>query len=111
MNPLSKLLIVEDDQLLSELIGLELKLSVGCKVIAAHGVDCALQLLEEHDVDMILSDYLMPDGSGLDLLHRIRAAKIPVPPMIVITGLTEEHSDGLERHGVAAVVRKPFAPH
>lgn len=50
----------------------------------------ALTLLnEEPDIDIVLTDLRLPDGSGLDLLKEIR--KMPLPPAVVlVTGQGDE---------------------
>jgi PAS domain S-box-containing protein len=50
----------------------------------------ALEILDSHsDVDLILSDLRLPDGTGLDLLKSIRERKSP-PAMVLVTGQGDE---------------------
>ena len=46
----------------------------------------ALKLLDtEPDIDLILSDLRLPDGTGLDLLKKVRERKAP-PAVVLVTG-------------------------
>ena len=67
-----KILIVEDEPSLRELIqrALEKERYV---VEAAGDFNSALRKIEDYDYDCILLDIMLPDGSGLDLLERLKA--------------------------------------
>jgi DNA-binding NtrC family response regulator len=44
------------------------------EVVVRKSVKDALETLETEDIDIIISDYLMPDATGLDLLEALRSA-------------------------------------
>ncbi|GAB1360874.1 response regulator transcription factor [Rhodobacter sp.] len=77
-----RLLAVEDEKDLSEVIG-------ACLRGAGHAVDLALTLADAEaaaagtDYDLILLDLHLPDGDGLTLLRRLRAAGRQTPVLIV----------------------------
>jgi CheY-like chemotaxis protein len=48
---------------------------LGYEVLAAENMTEALRIAEEQDFDILLSDIGLPDGSGLELLKRIRATR------------------------------------
>ena len=48
---------------------------LGYEVLAAENMTEALRIAEEHDFDILLSDIGLPDGSGLELLRRIRTMR------------------------------------
>jgi PAS domain S-box-containing protein len=42
-------------------------------------------LIEQPDIDLILTDLRLPDGTGLDLLRKVGESKAP-PPVVLVTG-------------------------
>jgi len=108
----AKLLLVEDDQELSELCKVVLE-SAGHEMIIAEDGEIALQLLEKYDYgfDLILSDILMPKLDGYELCVKIREhEKGSLIPFVFISALTtlEEKTKGYEAGG-DDYVTKPVA--
>ena len=58
----------------------------GYGVQLASGGHAALELLEHESVDLVLTDMMMLDSSGLDLLERIRR-RFPELPVVMVTAL------------------------
>src|SRR5919109_757794 len=83
-----KILYVEDEiahVILTERV-LEENLNHGFKLIHAETIAAALKILDtEVDVDLVLSDLRLPDGTGLDLLQQVRTRKSP-PAVVLVTG-------------------------
>jgi DNA-binding response OmpR family regulator len=104
-----KILLLEDDQLLSTTLQLFLKR-------AGYSVDTALSMEEAEDLsfencyDLYLFDINLPEGSGLELLQGLRYAEDKTPT-IFITALTDMHSisEGFEL-GAMDYIKKPFDP-
>ncbi|HAV77696.1 MAG TPA: hypothetical protein DCX53_10145 [Anaerolineae bacterium] len=94
-----KILYVEDELPHVELTQRALEKNFKKEFVLFHrdSLDGALKLLfDEPDIDIVLTDLRLPDGSGLDLLKQIR--ELPVPPAVVlVTG------QGDERVAVAAL--------
>jgi CheY-like chemotaxis protein len=61
------------------------------------------------DVDVVVTDYSMPGGTGLWLLDRARERPRPVP-VIVLTGYAERQVSELAAAPFARVLRKPVDP-
>jgi len=61
-------LYVDDEPALLELTKLILERSGEFRVTGAGSVDEALAVLDSHPVDVIASDYQMPDKDGIDFL-------------------------------------------
>jgi PAS domain S-box-containing protein len=65
---------------------LEENLQQEFRLIHTDKVGEALKLLErEPDIDLVLSDLRLPDGTGLELLKKIRERKSP-PAVVLVTG-------------------------
>lgn len=64
----------------------------GYEVITASSGRQALAALEEHKVDIVLSDQLMPEMTGTQLAKMIRQSRTPLP-FILISGVNEMPPD------------------
>jgi two-component system phosphate regulon response regulator PhoB len=106
-----RLLIVEDDEALIELLSYNFT-SLGYAVHVARNGDEAMLLLDEEMPDLVLLDWMLPDGmSGIEVCRRIRAkAEIKGLPVIMLTARGEETDRvrGLTT-GADDYVVKPFS--
>jgi two-component system NtrC family response regulator len=73
--PTGTLLIIDDEARLRQLLAQVLELE-GYTVLQAPDARRGLELLQQHaaDVLLVLSDVKLPDGHGVDLLPRYKAA-------------------------------------
>jgi DNA-binding NtrC family response regulator len=79
---------------------------LGYSVISAPTVGEAMRLCGEQEFDLILSDMGLPDGSGLDLLQKLR--EIKNTPAIVMSGYgKEEDAASWKEAGFASCFFKP----
>ncbi len=101
-----QLLIVDDDVTQAETLARVLELEgYGAKV--ADGAQQALHLLEEEEIDLVLTDLKMPGIDGLQLFHQIEQRWPDVPVMIVTAHGTIETAIQAVREGVADFLQKP----
>jgi len=114
-NPLfAKLtvLLVEDDGFALKLAQSVLRnLGVGHVILARDGAE-AIRVLDSKATraDLIISDWNMPNVSGLDLLRHVRKTWHNMP-FIMLTGrATEDFVLSAKENGVNGYVVKPFSP-
>ncbi|HLG17586.1 MAG TPA: sigma-54 dependent transcriptional regulator [Blastocatellia bacterium] len=80
---MEKLLVVDDERSMRELLELVLKRE-GYSVSTAENGTRALELIRQNVYDLIISDVKMPDINGIDLLERVREIS-PETMVIMIT--------------------------
>ncbi len=106
-----KILIVEDEPAMVELLRYNLE-SEGFDVVSAHDGEEGLLALEEEQPDLLLLDWMLPGVSGIEICRRVRRdAKQAGLPVIMITARGEEQDRvrGLDV-GADDYVSKPFSP-
>lgn len=80
----------------------------GYEATQAHGGDTALQLLEQQEFDVVLTDYLMQPINGLELLLRVKK-RWPNTEVIVVTAFPDvETAVAVMRAGAYYYLAKPY---
>lgn len=75
---MNTILLVEDNPHIMKINYTALMME-GYHILKAQTAAACLQMLREHDVDLIILDIMLPDGSGVDLCTRIkREFEIPI---------------------------------
>jgi CheY-like chemotaxis protein len=59
------------------------------------------------DVDVVITDIVMPDPDGLTVIERLRAER-PEIPIIAASGLADERTDKALEAGAEEFLSKPF---
>src|SRR6266568_3155888 len=105
----SYILIVDDDAALLQALPQALHLRIqDVKIDTSDSASAALELIQEHDYDAIVSDIKMPGIDGLSLLEKIRELR-PDTPTLLITG-HGEHDLAIQalRGGAYDFIQKPI---
>lgn len=103
------ILVVDDEQETCDLLEMSLGRH-GFKVTTSTNAQGALELVAEHDFDVVLTDLQMPSMSGLDLCERVLGTR-PDMPVVVITGQGSlETAIGAIRVGAYDFITKPVDP-
>ena len=101
-----KILIVDDDRNICELLRLYLE-KEGYETFLAHDGESAINVHDEMDVDLVLLDVMMPRVDGWEACRRIRAKKETPIIMLTAKGETFDKVLGLEL-GADDYIVKPF---
>lgn len=65
-------------------------IGIANKVIEAETIKEAIAALNEHKIDFIISDWNLPDGTGLDFLKKLRGTKkFSKVPFLMCTTMNE----------------------
>lgn len=111
-NSKKSVLLVEDDEFLSELYATKLTLE-GFEVIAATDGKKGLKLALEKKPDLILLDIILPKLDGFEVLKAIKADPAgKAVPVILLTNLSQrdEVNRGLELGAVDYLIKAHFMP-
>ena len=85
MTTMQVLLVEDQDDLRLNLSGLLADLGEDVTVITASNGLEGLRALDQHAVDLVLTDLSMPELDGHELIRRLRS-RLPQVPVVVITG-------------------------
>src|SRR5215218_3715152 len=114
MPDTATLLLVEDDPLIRTFLADNLTAD-GYELVVASTLEDAIRELEFRRPDLAIVDLKLPDGSGLELVRRVRAADgvgrlDPALPLLMLSGSGSDldRIRGLER-GLDDYVVKPFS--
>jgi two-component system, cell cycle sensor histidine kinase and response regulator CckA len=105
-----KILLVEDEPAVRTLVGQLLQMGGYDVIEAAHGFE-ALQKIETlfNPPDLILTDVVMPQMSGIDLIHQVRQ-RHPNIKVLYMSGYSDHHALKQNVLTGTAFLQKPFTP-
>jgi len=105
---MKKILIVEDEERLRELVVLYFK-KENYEIFEAEDGITALELIKDKEFDLVILDIMIPEIDGFSVCKKVRESSDV--PIIIITAKTEEEDKilGFEL-GADDYVTKPFSP-
>ncbi len=110
MKPQAQILLVEDDDAARITLELGLK-QANYRVKSAADGHTAVDLLEQEQFTVVITDLVLGDVTGIEVLHTARTQPYR-PKVIVLTGHgTLETSLAAFRNGAFDYLLKPFEPH
>jgi len=107
----AQILVVEDESAIRDMIRFALERH-GYVIHTANNVSEASALLDSQSLDLALVDWMLPGGSGLELVRSLRKSEQNAHlPVIMLTARSEESdiTAGLDA-GADDYVTKPFSP-
>ncbi len=75
-------LVIDDEPDIRELVEITLN-RMNIQTLCAENITSAKVLLEQHPVDLCLTDMKLPDGNGLDLVDYIQQRATPIPVAVI----------------------------
>jgi two-component system, cell cycle sensor histidine kinase and response regulator CckA len=102
-----RILVVDDDEQVRSVAIRTLK-EYGYVVFVADSVAAAKEILERQNLDLVLTDVVMPGGSGMDLLGYVPNSRA-CPPVMFMSGYAAEYLRE-KAPPSARLLPKPFSP-
>src|SRR5262249_28664780 len=107
VSPQRHILVVDDEQAVRDVICRFLGIA-GHDVVGAANGQAALRCLQDHPVDLVVLDWLIPNEEGRTNFNLIRQAR-PGIPILLCTGLVHaEQAAEMLGEGAVDLLRKPF---
>jgi DNA-binding NtrC family response regulator len=111
MNQKTKLLVVDDEQDILDLLKGELtEGDPNFEVFLADSGYKALSFVQTNDIDLIITDIAMPDMDGFELFTNVKELR-PALPIIIMTGFGYDPNHTVvnaKKAGLKNVIFKPF---
>ena len=106
-NNLNKIkVLIIDDSIVARMIVKKTIKERGYNIIeAANGTE-GLQLIKTGNPDIILTDYLMPDMNGLEMVEIVRKDGIMTPIIVISANQQDKTKEKFNELGVIGVVKK-----
>jgi DNA-binding response OmpR family regulator len=103
-----KILIAEDEPDLRDLLAAKFRV-FGFNVETAHSGSAAWdKLLQSDDFQIVVTDLRMPDGTGFDLLNKVKGRNVMFPRVFVISAFSDVPKHQLFDAGAEDFMPKPF---
>lgn len=101
----SKILLVDDEPEIARLLSFRFE-KAGIETTVAHNGDDAIAKFADGEFDAIVTDVQMHNGSGVDLVKKVKSGQSEIP-IYFVTAFSDLTIDEACRLGVAAVFTKP----
>lgn len=106
-SELRRLLLIEDDESLSDVIRLSLK-SAQYDVICCVDGHSGLETAKNNNIDLVLCDVHLPDMSGLEITQALHKQKAHLPIIVMSGFATSSTAIEATRNGAYDFLLKPF---
>ena len=107
MIPLPTILVADDDRSIRTVLGQALG-RAGYQVQTTPSVNTLWQWVQEGEGDLVITDVIMPDGSGLDLVTRIRQFRPDLRVIVMSAQSTLTTAVKATQRGAFEYLAKPF---
>jgi DNA-binding response OmpR family regulator len=107
-KPLGRILVVDDDSDICQL-NAEVLIHSGYEVDAAADGAAAWEALQIKDFNLLITDHNMPKLTGVELVRKLRSARMALPVILSTGRLPTEELAKNPSLQLAAILPKPFS--
>ena len=103
------ILIIDDEEMVTTSLRSFLELETDYEVVTFTSPKDALEYVREHPIDLVVSDYLMPDIDGISLLLQIKQLR-PNATRVLLTGYADKENaiKAINDVGLYQYIEKPW---
>jgi DNA-binding NtrC family response regulator len=103
------ILLVDDEEMVLTSIRSFLAIETDYKVLTYTSPMKALQEIDHRSIDLVISDYLMPEMDGISFLAKVKE-KLPQVPRILLTGYADKENaiKAINDVGLYQYIEKPW---
>ena len=106
---MAKILLVDDDQQVRNMLKLTLE-RAGHAIVEADNGNIAVQKFQRNDIDLVITDIVMPEKEGIETIMELRSLD-PAVKIIAISGggriNPDDYLNWARRFGVRHTFKKP----
>ncbi len=109
VQPNSTIVLVDDEEMVLTSLRSFLNLETSLKIETFTSAEAALEFIKKNDVDIVISDYLMPEMDGISFLAKVREIR-PDVPRIILTGYADKENaiKAINEVGLFQYIEKPW---
>jgi len=109
MDKLSKILVLDDESMVTKTLSMLLGLEGFCNVFTFNSPKDALEFLKNEQVDLIISDFIMPEMNGIDFLAQAKKLQKNTS-RILLTGYADKENAirAINEIGIFKYIEKPW---
>lgn len=107
MKTLKKILIVDDEEEILELLK-TIFLTRDYEVTGAESGNRAFEVFKDQEFDVVLSDVRMQNGTGIELLKKIKGSDKSCSPVVLLTGYSDVSKADSVALAAHTVLNKPI---
>ena len=102
-------LVIEDDKIMGQMVA-EILDDAGFEVTTATNGVIAFDKLQEHPIDFVVLDILLPEMNGFEIYTKLQADRETenIPVLIITAWADERHLERASQLGIRNFLAKPF---
>jgi DNA-binding NtrC family response regulator len=102
-------LVVDDEEIVLKSIGNYLEMETDYQILTYNSPVEALAGIEKKEIDMVISDYLMPEMTGIEFLLKVKE-KYPLATRVILTAYADKENAirAINELGLFHYIEKPW---
>ena len=104
-----RVVLVDDEEMVTQNLEMLLSMETNYESVCFNRPASALEYLEQNEADAVLSDFIMPEMNGLDLLAHVKEVQ-PTCSRLLLTGYADKESAvrAINEVGLFQYLEKPW---